>query len=109
MKYKYPFAFYTPLLSSESDLQPIIREAKHIGITVNTPDVNKSQPEFTTAGDELQYGLLSVKYVGDKAANEILKRRPFKSVDDFRERCQARACGKRVVENLLSAGAFDNI
>lgn len=109
LKRKYPFAFYTPLLSSEADLEPVIREAKNIGIDVKTPDINNSDAEFTTSGNELLYGLLSVKYVGDVAVKEIIENRPYKSIEDFQDKVQRRRCGKRVIENLYWSGAFDSL
>ena len=34
---------------------------------------------------------------------------PFKGLEDFAARVDTRAAGKRVMENLIAAGAFDRI
>ena len=49
----------------------------------------------------------------DKISDNIIKERKrhgdFKSFEDFCQRVSPRQCNKRVKENLIGAGAFDNI
>jgi DNA polymerase III alpha subunit len=73
------------------------------------PNINRSYAEFTVLEDCLLYGLESVKYVGGAAVEEIVECRPFESVEDFRAKVQRKKCNKRALDNLIMAGAFDEL
>ena len=78
-----------------------------------SPDINRSQANTTINGKEIVIGLNLIDKVSDKVSNYIIKERKkngdFKSFEDFCQRIPARQCNKRVKENLINAGAFDNI
>jgi DNA polymerase-3 subunit alpha len=78
-------------------------------VKVNPPDINRSDIGFTINDDELLYGLLRVKYVGDVAAREIMKHRPYESIDHFKESVEKKKCNKQAFDNLMWAGAFDSL
>lgn len=101
--------FYATLLTFEKNIEDIIREAKDLGVKILPPDINRSGPEFTITDEGLRYGLLSVKFLGKNAEEEILQKRPFNSIDDFKERIEKKKCNKRVFDSLLWAGAFDSL
>jgi DNA polymerase-3 subunit alpha len=107
LKTHYSAEFYAPLLSHEKDLQYIINEAKGRDIEVTPPDVNESRAEFSVVGNTLRYGLLSIKYVGDAAVADIIANRPYKDLEDFKEKTTKAKCDRRVQEYLIKAGAFD--
>jgi len=111
LKLRYPHEFYTALLTYEPKKVPdVIREARNRGIKVLQPDVNTSGIGFTLDGDDIRYGLASIKFVGDAAIQEIMSQRAerrFNSLEDFEARVPSRRCNKRVRESLLRAGAMD--
>jgi DNA polymerase III subunit alpha len=109
LKAYYPMDFYSSELSFESDVDKVIREAKFSNIYVKPPDINNSDAEFKIDEDKILYGLRSVKYVGDKAIKAIAAYRPYSSIEDFRQRVPRNDANKRVLEHLISAGAFDNL
>ena len=59
------------------------------------------------------YALSAIKNVGEGAMAEIAEERkrggPYTDLHDFAERVKLRAVGKRAVENLARAGAFDGL
>ena len=59
----------------------------------------------------IQEGLISIKNVGEIAAQEIEKERikngKYKSYDDFIERLTGRAVNRRVINALLESGALE--
>lgn len=59
----------------------------------------------------IQLGLSTIKGIGDKAAEQIEKERkehgPFKSYDDFYDRCIGGAVKRNVVETLEKDGALE--
>ena len=103
-----------------------IKEARRSGIEVRPPHVNYSMADFSVeaspAGAQDQaselpraivYALSAVKNVGDGAMTHIVECREkggvFKDIFDFAERVDLRQVGKRAMENLARAGAFEGL
>jgi len=113
LKYYYPAEY----ISSVMDLVPsdkmaekmpgLISDCKRVGIKVLQPDINRSEIGFSIQGNDILFGLSSVKTVGAAAeqmisARDILGR--FTSFSDFLINGHVK---KDVTENLIIAGAFD--
>ncbi len=90
--------------------------ARRAGVPVLPPDVNRGEgdcvPERLENGAiGIRLGLYAIKHVGVSAVDAILKERTghgaYRSLADFAARVDARAAGKRVLEHLIKAGAFD--
>lgn len=115
LKKYFPVEFMSALLSSEIGNQDKILKyvavCSEMNIKVKSPDIQKSRREFTPDNDCIIYGLGGVKTVGDEAINEIVRNReekgPYKSFYDFCLRVNLRKVTKRVLENLIKAGALD--
>ncbi|MBI5687588.1 MAG: DNA polymerase III subunit alpha [Verrucomicrobia bacterium] len=121
LKANYPVEFMAALLSSEignqDKLVVFTGEAREMGIEVLPPDVNTSPLSFGVALDEndkgpgkLRFGLAAIKGVGEIAVQAIIAGRengPFKSLFDFCERVDTRACNRKTIEALAKCGAFD--
>ena len=92
------------------EIQNYINHAKEEKIPVFPPDINESMTEFSVKNGEIRFGLAAVKGVGIAVINEIIKEREkngkFKSFEDFALRT-IEHLNKRLVENLIYAGAFD--
>lgn len=115
-KVHYPVEFYAGVLSTlkEEKLQAIIKEAGDNGITVMPPDVNYSSRRFEVFNDKtLTAPLNRVKYVSDKATDDILRARAdggkFKDINDFNDRVTKRLVNARVRGSLDKVGAFHSI
>lgn len=109
LKAYYPMDFYASELTFEDDVEKVVREAKFNNITVLPPDINSSENEFKIVDDKILYGLKSVKYVGDNAVKEIIRNRPYTSVEDFRSKVPPKSANSRVLDYLIKAGAFDSV
>lgn len=115
LKKYFPVEFMSALLSSEIGNQDKILKyvavCNDMEIKVKSPDIQKSRREFTPDNESIIYGLGGVKTVGDEAINEIVNNReakgPYKSFYDFCLRVNLRKVTKRVLENLIKAGALD--
>ncbi|HEX7683317.1 MAG TPA: DNA polymerase III subunit alpha, partial [Trinickia sp.] len=93
--------------------------AKHNGIAVLPPDINRSAYRFEPVAEAdgkrsrtIRYGLGAVKGSGQNAIEEILRARedgPFTDLFDFCARIDRRVVNRRTVEALIRAGAFDSI
>lgn len=117
LKCHYPVEYMACLLSSVSNdqekTQLYIEECNKKGIQVLPPDINKSFAEFAPDGDDIRFGLASVKQVGEVVVEMIIKEREengeFTSIYDFCKRIDPKATNKRVLEGLIKSGAFSNL
>ncbi|MFZ0595134.1 MAG: DNA polymerase III subunit alpha [Bryobacteraceae bacterium] len=117
LKAHYSVEFMSALLTSESGntdkVVKYIRECREMGIEVLPPDVNESGLNFTPANDAIRFGLGAVKNVGEASVEAIVSAREadgrFTTIFDFCERVNMSAVNRRVLENLIKAGALDSL
>ncbi|MEE2693134.1 MAG: DNA polymerase III subunit alpha [Pseudomonadota bacterium] len=118
LKANHPAAFLAASMSLDKantdKLSVFLDEAERSGVEVRPPHVNRSEADFSV--DEtgaIVYALGAVKNVGEAAMAAIGEERarggPYKDLYDFAERVDLKAIGKRAVENLARAGAFDGL
>ncbi len=116
LKTNYPEEFMSALLTSEvSDFEKIslyVNECRRIGITVLPPDINKSEVGFSIENKSIRFGLGVIKNVGlgvcEMIVNERKENGEYKDIFDFCSRLNPRQINKRVLENLIKAGAMDS-
>ena len=86
-------------------------ELTRLGIELLPPDVNKSEVTFAVEDGAIRYALAAVKNVGVGAMEALVETRrkkgPFKNLADFANRVDGAAVNKRLLENLVRAGALD--
>lgn len=92
----YPLEFFAALLQTwagKKKERDYIIAAKEAGIRMLGPDVNVSGALWSIDHQRqaIRKGLLSIKGIGDKAANEIERHAPFQDMDDLIARCDAKA------------------
>lgn len=117
LKCHYPVEYLSALLSSVSSdaekTQLYIEEALKKDIKVLPPDINHSLATFTPDGNNIRFGLASIKQVGEGVIEEIIKEREengdFKSIYDYVKRLDIKCSNKKTLEGLIKAGAFANI
>ena len=116
LKTHYPKEYFAALLTSVLGNMPKIAEyisdCAKLGIGVLPPDINKSEMYFHVSENNIRFGLLAIKNVGQNfVANAIRerKRRPFSSFDDFVDRMSDYDMNKRQVESLIKSGAMDRL
>ncbi|SEO71692.1 DNA polymerase III, alpha subunit [Salinihabitans flavidus] len=89
---------------------------KGLGLPFVPPCVNRSEAMFTVRGGALVYGLGALKNVGGEAMRLVTEGRkvdgadkPFTTLYDFARRVDLKRVGKRPLEMLARAGAFDEL
>jgi DNA polymerase-3 subunit alpha len=122
LKHHYPHEFMAGLMSCDADnidnVVKFIAEARAMGLVVERPDVNESQLDFTvspgTAAKDvkvIRFGMGAVKGVGTNAVEAILEARAadgkFTSLFELCRRVDSQKCNRRVLEQLIKAGALD--
>jgi len=115
-KTHYPAIFMASMLASVAgNMQKTaqyVDECRRMGIKVLPPSVNESQLNFAPVQDGIRFGLSAIKNVGTQAIESIIVNRekgPYESLVDFCKRVDLRVVNKRVMESLISAGAFDGL
>ncbi|MCZ8314623.1 DNA polymerase III subunit alpha [Phreatobacter sp.] len=116
LKANYPVEFMaasmTLDLSNTDKLSEFRREALRLGIAVDAPSINRSGVHFDVADGRILYALAAVKGVGAQAVEAIVQARgdkPFRDLGDFAQRINPRMLNRKTLENLASAGAFDDL
>ncbi|MEM6650590.1 MAG: DNA polymerase III subunit alpha [Pseudomonadota bacterium] len=94
-------------------LAVFVGEAKRCDVEVCPPCINRSQADFSIDGNHIHYALAAIKNVGEEAMAQISmacqKGGAFTDIYNFLERVDVRKIGKRGIEQLAKAGAFDAI
>ena len=117
LKANYPAEFLAASMSFDrantDKLAVFLKEARRTEIEVRPPHINYSQADFSVKDGAILYALSAIKNVGEGAmahiAEERMKNGPFKDLMDFAERLDLKLIGKRSLENLARAGAFDGL
>ena len=117
LKVHYPVEFMAALLTSVIDhpgkVAEYIQSLKSMNIELTSPDINEGYTGFSVSADHrIRYGLSSIKGVGQSIVDRIVAERekagPFRSMTDFCRRMQGADMNRKVLENLIKAGAFDS-
>lgn len=117
LKYYYPLEYMASLMSSVmghiSKISEYIFTCRQMGIPVLPPSVNEGESYFSVSGGGIRYGLSAIKSVNhafiENLCEERKERGKFTSLLDFLTRMSDKEINKRVVENLIKAGALDNL
>ena len=113
LKCHYPVEYLSSVSGDQEKTQLYIEEAQKNGIRIMPPDINHSYSGFSPDGNNIRFGLASIKQVGEGVIEEIIKEREangdFKSIYDFIKRVDSKCTNKRTLEGLIKAGAFSTI
>jgi DNA polymerase-3 subunit alpha len=110
---EYMAALLTSVGDDKDKAAVYLADARKGGVNVLPPDVNASVAEFTAVGDDVRFGLKSVRNVGDGVIEALIAARKskgkFTSFPDFLDKVSIPVLNKRAVESLIKAGAFDSL
>ncbi|MCV2874746.1 DNA polymerase III subunit alpha [Rhodobacteraceae bacterium XHP0102] len=116
LKANHPVEFMAAVMNCDIHLTDKLsvysQEIDRLGIEVVPPCVNRSQALFSVSEGRVVYGLGGLKNVGVDAMRLIVEGRgdqPFASVFDVARRVDLKRVGKRPLEMLARAGAFDEL
>lgn len=109
LKYHYPVEYLCAVMNNVplDKIPSLIDDCKTFGIKVLPPNINESDTGFTIEGNNIVFGLNSIKNVGDSATPIIEERNAhgkFVSLKDFLKRGHVK---KDATESLINAGALD--
>ena len=116
LKYYYPVEYMAALMTSVIDNPTKVAEyiyvCRQMGIRILPPDINTGAADFSVDGGDIRYGLAAIKSIGRPVIRAIVNDRKelgeFRNLEDFITRISSRELmNKRLVENLIKAGALD--
>ncbi|QIE54556.1 DNA polymerase III subunit alpha [Pikeienuella piscinae] len=115
LKANHPVEFMAAVMNCDMHLTDKLaiykREVDRLGIETAPPDVNLSEARFTVKDGRVLYALGALKNVGAEAMKLIVAARAeggaFRDLFDFARRVDCKRIGKRPMEMLARAGAFD--
>ena len=116
LKANHPVEFMAAVMNCDIHLTDKLavykRECDRMGIEIVPPCVNRSAPTFTVGPGRIHYALGALKGVGLEAMRLIHDARgdqPFRDIHDLARRTDMKRVGKRPLEMLARAGAFDRL
>ncbi|MEQ8398583.1 DNA polymerase III subunit alpha [Thalassobaculum sp.] len=105
-------------MGNTDKLNTFRQELQKLRIPLLPPDINRSRRDFAVERMPdgtlaIRYALAAVKNVGGAAMDALVSARdadrPFRSLGDFADRADPQQVNKRLLENLVKAGAFDGL
>jgi len=117
LKANHPVEFMAGVMNCDihlTDKLAVYAEEVRRGLEIEIvpPCVNRSMPTFTVTDGQVVYALGALKNVGVEAMNLIAEGRdetPFATLFDLARRVDLKRVGKRPMEMLARAGAFDQL
>ncbi len=116
LKANHPVEFMAAVMSCDIHLTDKLavykREVDRMGIEVIPPCVNRGTATFSVDQGRLVYALGALKNVGVEAMKLVVEGRgakPFATLFDFARRVDLKRVGKRPLEMMAAAGAFDQL
>ena len=114
LKYYYPVEFMAALMTSVVEMPNKVAEyisvCRQMGIQILPPDINHGMYGFSVDNGAIRYALSAIKSIGRPVIEGIVREREehgeYTSLKTFVER-NIDQINKRVVENLIKAGALD--
>jgi error-prone DNA polymerase len=113
LKRYHPVPFYVALLNHQPmgfwSPAVLLNDARRHGIAVLPGNINASAAGYVPEGRGIRIGLATVQGLGQSGASRVVAARgaqPFASLLDF---CRRTRLPRRLVENLIVAGALDGV
>ena len=115
LKFNHPKEFFLSLLkmtkfepTPQAEVARISQELPFFGIKLLPPSILKSKMDFSIEGDNIRYGLSSIKGISEKSLNSLRKFRDEENKTKFDLFLAAKSAGLNigVLSALIQAGAL---
>ena len=114
LKANYPVQFMAALLTLDKDntdkVVNYVDKCRQKGIRTLMPDIRLSKANYSVDNGHIRFALAGIKGVGGAAIATMMQneeRQKLKTFYDFFEKMDLKKINKKVVEQLVKAGAFD--
>ncbi len=117
LKCHFPVEFMCAVMdldiTNTDKLVTFVADCKAMHIDVLPPNINKSEAEFSVESGRIRYALGAIKGVSAAAMEGIVSERKkngaFKNISDFCHRIDIKFINRKQIEQLIKAGAFDDL
>lgn len=117
LKANCPGEWMASLMTCDRDdtakVAKFISECDKLGLSILPPDINEAGSEFRSTPSGIRFAMTAIRGVGAGVValitDERNKNGPFQSLYDFLKRLGPKRVGKKNVELLIDAGAFDSL
>lgn len=118
VKFKYPQEFYIECLNAaeqkadnRAEISLINQELIHFGIKILPPDLSKSKMDFTKEGENIRYGLKSIKGISSKSLGALENFVARERIGKFQIFQAAKESGLNIgiLSALIQAGTMDSL
>ena len=116
LKTHHPCEFFAASLNTWADdtrtAEKLLQDAEANHVAIDLPSVNHSQVHHVAAGGRIRFGLSMIRGVGVALADSIARNRPDPGYQNLHDLCQRQGEGmlsQRALENLVKAGACDEL
>ena len=116
-KFKYPKEFFIALLrmakyepAPHEEISRICQELPHFNISLLPPDLSKSDMDFSIEGDNIRFGLNSIKGVSEKSLQSLRDFRDSENPNKYDIFLSAKQAGLNIgiLSSLIQAGALSD-
>lgn len=116
LKANYSPEFFTSLLNSETNIEKLknhVQDAHAFGVKLIGPRINQSQVDFSLNGEQVYFGLSSIKGLRRDFIRQIINEReqngPYKDLRNFISRLPVKWQRAELIEPLVYSGTFDGL
>ena len=116
LKFKYPKEFFLALLKMTrfepdpiAEIAKVSRELPRFGIKLLSPNLLKSEMDFSIEGDNIRFGLTSIKGISDKSVQKLesFKNKYSNKFEVFQGAGEA-GIGVGILSALIQAGSLED-
>jgi len=115
LKFKYPKEFFLALLKMTrhepdpvKEISKIAKEFDLFGIELLPPHIVKSALDFKIEGDDIRFGLLSIKGISDKSIDKLMDfRKDFATKFEIFQGAKEAGISSAILCPLIQAGALE--
>ncbi len=102
-------ALLTIFSDSEEKVITYATECRRMGIKILPPHINDSDEGFKIEGNNIRFGLKAIKGLGEAVVANIIKSRPFDSLEVMIQSMPKRELNKRSLDVLTRSGTLDSL
>ena len=109
LKFHYPVEFMCAILNA-SELDRIslaVKECSTMGVSVISPDINRSEMQFSDYNGKILYGLAAIKGISSASMQEMIEERKKGKFQNYCDLLARVSIGKADMEKLIVSGALD--
>lgn len=110
LKHYYPLEWWTSVLNnedSEDKIKKFLANIESKGIRVISPSIKRPSNKFSIRGNAIAVPLSSVKSIGESIVDELIKKAPFDSIEDFISKVDHSKVNIQHFSVFLKAGLLD--